>query len=239
MSKKLQKQMVYFDLISFLMALYFQTGFINLVSKDGKTITKITGLPKVDSRGQGVLLDIAIDPDFLTNKTIYWTFSEPYEKGNLTAVGKGVLFENKIDNVKIIFQATPSYNGRLHYGSRLIFDKSENLFVSTGERSDLETRPLAQDLKAYLGKILKIDKTENQQPEIHSLEIIKRNRKSSLTDTEILKVLPSIRKREIFGKPKWDPEAVMRSILSRPVKTTAGQRLLMVSNILGRPSIMV
>lgn len=135
-----------------------KTGFINLVSKDGKTITKITGLPKVDSLGQGGLLDIAIDPDFLTNKTIYWTFSEPYEKGNLTAVGKGILSGNKIDNVKIIFRATPSYNGRLHYGSRLIFDKSENLFVSTGERSDLETRPLAQDLKAYLGKILKIDK---------------------------------------------------------------------------------
>lgn len=157
-----------------------KTGFINLVSKDGKTITKITGLPKVDSRGQGGLLDIAIDPDFLTNKTVYWTFSEPYEKGNLTAVGKGVLSENKIDNVKIIFRATPSYNGRLHYGSRLVFDKSENLFVSTGERSDLETRPLAQDLKAYLGKILKIDKNgkpaagnpfignDNAQPEIFS-----------------------------------------------------------------------
>lgn len=216
-----------------------KTGFINLVSKDGKTITKITGLPKVDSRGQGGLLDIAIDPDFLTNKTVYWTFSEPYEKGNLTAVGKGVLFENKIDNVKIIFQATPSHNGRLHYGSRLIFDKSENLFVSTGERSDLETRPLAQDLKAYLGKILKIDKTENQQPEIHSLEIIKRNRKSFLTDTEIPRASPSIRKREIFGKPKWDPEAVTKLILSRPGKTTVGQRLLMVSNILGTPSIMV
>ncbi|QIY84565.1 PQQ-dependent sugar dehydrogenase [Chryseobacterium sp. NEB161] len=157
-----------------------KTGFINLVSKDGKTITKITGLPKVDSRGQGGLLDIAIDPDFLTNKTVYWTFSEPYEKGNLTAVGKGVLSGNKIDNVKIIFRATPSYNGRLHYGSRLVFDKSENLFVSTGERSDLETRPLAQDLKAYLGKILKIDKNgkpaagnpfignDNAQPEIFS-----------------------------------------------------------------------
>lgn len=157
-----------------------KTGFINLVSKDGKTITKITGLPKVDSRGQGGLLDIAIDPDFLTNKTVYWTFSEPYEKGNLTAVGKGVLSGNKIDNVKIIFRATPSYKGRLHYGSRLVFDKSENLFVSTGERSDLETRPLAQDLKAYLGKILKIDKNgkpaagnpfignDNAQPEIFS-----------------------------------------------------------------------
>lgn len=135
-----------------------KTGFINLVSPDGKYITKITGLPKVDSRGQGGLLDIVIDPDFENNQTIYWSFSEPYEKGNLTSVAKGVLSTNKVENVKIIFRATPSYEGRLHYGSRLAFDKSGNLFVSTGERSDLETRPLAQDLKTYLGKIIKIDK---------------------------------------------------------------------------------
>ncbi|WP_312769506.1 PQQ-dependent sugar dehydrogenase [Epilithonimonas sp.] len=157
-----------------------KTGFINLVSPDGKYITKISGLPKVDSRGQGGLLDIVIDPDFENNQTIYWSFSEPYEKGNLTAVGKGVLSTNKIENVKIIFRATPSYDGRLHYGSRLAFDKSGNLFVSTGERSDLETRPLAQDLKAYLGKIIKIDKngkpaagnpfigSNKAQPEIYS-----------------------------------------------------------------------
>jgi Glucose/sorbosone dehydrogenases len=135
-----------------------KTGSINLVSPDGKYVTKITGLPKVDSRGQGGLLDIVIDPDFENNQTIYWSFSEPYENGNLTSVGKGVLSTNKVENVKIIFRATPSYDGRLHYGSRLAFDKSGNLFVSTGERSDLETRPLAQDLKAYLGKIIKIDK---------------------------------------------------------------------------------
>ena len=135
-----------------------KSGYINLISKDGKSVTKITGLPKVDSRGQGGLLDIVIDPDFDKNQTIYWSFSEPYEKGNLTSVGKGVLNGNKILNSKVIFRATPSYDGRLHYGSRLAFDKTGNLFVSTGERSDLETRPLAQDLKVYLGKIIKIDK---------------------------------------------------------------------------------
>ena len=135
-----------------------KSGYINLISKDGKSVTKITGLPKVDSRGQGGLLDIVIDPEFDKNQTIYWSFSEPYEKGNLTSVGKGVLNGNKILNSKVIFRATPSYDGRLHYGSRLAFDKTGNLFVSTGERSDLETRPLAQDLKVYLGKIIKIDK---------------------------------------------------------------------------------
>ena len=157
-----------------------KTGFMNLVSQDGKKITKITGMPKVDSRGQGGLLDITIDPDFKNNKTIFWTFSEPYEKGNLTSVAKGILTSDKVENVQVIFRATPSYDGRLHYGSRLVFDKQGNLFVSTGERSDLETRPLAQNLKAYLGKIIKIDKdgkpadgnpfigNKNAKPEIYS-----------------------------------------------------------------------
>ena len=56
-----------------------KSGYINLISKDGKSVTKITGLPKVDSRGQGGLLDIVIDPEFDKNQTIYWSFSEPYE----------------------------------------------------------------------------------------------------------------------------------------------------------------
>jgi glucose/arabinose dehydrogenase len=77
-------------------------------------VTKITGLPKVDSRGQGGLLDIVIDPDFENNQTIYWTFSEPYEKGNLTSVGKGLLSGNKIVNPIVIFRATPSYDGRFY-----------------------------------------------------------------------------------------------------------------------------
>lgn len=159
-----------------------KTGFINLVSADGKTIQKIDGLPKVDYSGQGGLLDIAIDPDFATTRMIYWTFSEPFEKGNLTSVAKGKLStsENKIENPQVIFRATPSYNGNLHYGSRLVFDKDGNIFVSTGERSDEETRPLAQDNTTYLGKIVKITKDgnaaagnpfindKNAKPEIYS-----------------------------------------------------------------------
>ncbi len=157
-----------------------KSGYINLVSNDGKSVTKITGLPKVDSRGQGGLLDIVTDPDFEKNQTVYWSFSEPFEKGNLTSVGKGILSGNKITNPTVIFRATPAYDGKLHYGSRLAFDKEGNLFVSTGERSDLKTRPLAQDLTAYLGKIIKITKdgkpapgnpfsdNEKAQPEIYS-----------------------------------------------------------------------
>lgn len=137
-----------------------KSGFLLIISKDGKMISKVEGLPKVANRGQGGLLDIALDPEFQNNRMLYWTFSEPFSGGNHTAVAKGKLSddEKRIENPSIIFRATPTYDGDKHFGSRLAFDREGFLFVSTGERSDLETRPLAQNQNSYLGKILKITK---------------------------------------------------------------------------------
>lgn len=135
-------------------------GFMSVISTDGKQVSEISGFPKVDSKGQGGMLDVALDPDFKSNNIIYFSFSEPFGKGNLTSVAKGKLSEDlkSITDVKVIFRAEPSYNGDKHYGSRLVFDKDGNLFVSTGERSDRETRVYAQKTDNYLGKILKITK---------------------------------------------------------------------------------
>lgn len=141
-------------------------GYMNVVSADGKEISKIEGFPKVDSKGQGGMLDVALDPDFKTNNIIYFSFSEPYENGNHTAVAKGKLSQDlkTISEVKVIFRATPTYDGDKHYGSRLAFDKDGNLFVSTGERSDKQTRVYAQRTDNYLGKILKITKEGQPAP---------------------------------------------------------------------------
>ena len=143
-----------------------KTGYLNIVSSDGKATSKVEGLPKVDDKGQGGLLDVALDPDFANNKMIFWSFSEPVPGGNHTAVAKGKLSadERKIENPTVIFRATPTYDGDKHYGSRLEFDKDGYLFVSTGERSDLETRPYAQKQDSYLGKILKITKDGKPAP---------------------------------------------------------------------------
>ncbi|WP_185290766.1 PQQ-dependent sugar dehydrogenase [Chryseobacterium lactis] len=141
-------------------------GYMNVVSKDGKQISKVDGFPKVDSKGQGGMLDVALDPDFSTNNIIYFSFSEPFGKGNLTSVAKGNLSLDlkRISEVKVIFRAEPSYDGDKHYGSRLAFDKDGNLFVSTGERSDKVTRVYAQKTDNYLGKILKITKEGKPAP---------------------------------------------------------------------------
>ncbi|MBL7740586.1 MAG: PQQ-dependent sugar dehydrogenase [Chitinophagaceae bacterium] len=135
-----------------------KSGYMQLHDANGTLVKKISGFPSVDDRGQGGMLDAAPDPSFTKNKTIYWSFSEKYGEGNLMAVAKGQLNEaaGKIENPVVIFRATPALSSTLHFGSRLIFDKDGYLFVSTGERSELEGRVQAQWLHSGLGKIFKI-----------------------------------------------------------------------------------
>lgn len=135
-------------------------GTMRIVSADGAASAAITGIPEVDATGQGGLLGITIDPDFANNRMVYWSFSEKKSGKNLTAIAKGKLSadEKKIENAAVIYRAEPAYDGNLHYGGRILVDKEGNLIISTGERSDKETRPQAQDLKSALGKIIRITK---------------------------------------------------------------------------------
>jgi len=133
-------------------------GNMRIASQDGTLSEAITGFPEVNSAGQGGLLGVTVDPDFTNNRMIYWVFSERLPNGNLTAVAKGKLApdERTIQNVKVIYRATPASNSAAHYGGRILFDKTGNIMISTGERSNLETRPQAQSLNSSLGKIIRI-----------------------------------------------------------------------------------
>jgi glucose/arabinose dehydrogenase len=143
-----------------------KNGWMEIHNTDGSLVKKITGFPKVDDGGQGGLLDMTFDPDYSSNKMIYWSFSEKQPGGNLLAVAKGKLNEaaGKVENPVVIFRATPALNSNLHFGSRMIFDKDGNMFVSTGERSILEGRAQAQLLSSHLGKIFKITKEGKPAP---------------------------------------------------------------------------
>jgi len=133
-------------------------GTMRIATTSGTLSAPITGLPAVNAAGQGGLLGLTLDPVFSNSRIVYWTFSESTPEGNLTSVAKGKLSEDetKIENAVIVYQATPAYNGNLHYGSRIVFDRSGNLVFSTGERSDKVTRPQAQSLQSALGKVIRI-----------------------------------------------------------------------------------
>src|SRR5690554_6969724 len=85
-------------------------------TESGEVSEAITGIPAVDSRAQGGLLGLTIDPDFASNRMVYWAFTEQVKEGNHTAIAKGELSEDEktIQNVKVIYRASPSYDGIRH-----------------------------------------------------------------------------------------------------------------------------
>lgn len=137
-----------------------KAGSMRIVTTAGQVSQPITGIPQVNPAGQGGLLGVRVDPDFASNRLVYWVFSEAVSGGNVTSVAKGELSadETSIFNAQVIYRATPAYNGNLHYGGRILFDRTGHLIISTGERSDLATRPQAQQLNSSLGKLIRITK---------------------------------------------------------------------------------
>ena len=133
-------------------------GRMRIVSKDGQVGEPIAGVPEVDARGQGGLLDVALSPAFASDRTLFWSFSEPRQGGNGTSVARGVLAKDgrALEQVRVIFQAMPTYDGTMHYGSRLAFGPDGMLYVTLGDRSDFPIRPQAQRLDSHMGKTLRI-----------------------------------------------------------------------------------
>lgn len=134
-------------------------GRLRHVSAEGALSDPLTGVPEVDAQGQGGLLDVAIDPEFASNRLVYLSYAEAGRGGNGTAVARGVLSEDAtaLEDVERIFRQFPKVNGRAHYGSRLVFDNDGHLFVTLGERSAARYRVQAQDLSSHLGKIVRIN----------------------------------------------------------------------------------
>ena len=132
------------------------------VIADGKLSPPVTGLPAVDARGQGGLLDVALDPSFAKTGLVYWSFAEPRDEGaNNTAVARGKFVDDpsapRLEDVEVIYHQTPSLNSRLHFGSRLVFARDGTLLVTQGDRSITPGRMQAQQMDSGIGKFVRIN----------------------------------------------------------------------------------
>jgi glucose/arabinose dehydrogenase len=135
------------------------TGKLYVVTADGKKSPPVAGVPKVDGRNQGGLLDVELGPDHARSGLVYFTYYEPREGGNGLAVARARLVEGsppRLEGLQIVFRMQPTLESTLHAGGRLVFAPDGTLFVTLGERSILAGRVQARDLGSHLGKIVRI-----------------------------------------------------------------------------------
>ena len=135
-----------------------KAGTMRIVSAEGRVGEPLQGVPKVESGGQGGLLDVVLDPKFADNARVYWSFSEADPdggRGNSTAVARGRLDGNALRDVQVIFRQAPKFVGSAHFGSRLVFARDGRLFVTLGDR--FLRRDDSQTLDNDHGKIVRIE----------------------------------------------------------------------------------
>ena len=112
-----------------------RAGNLRIVQPDGTLGAPLKGLPEILSRGQGGLLDVALDPKFEQNRWVYMSFSEPGEDGTSgTAVARGKLAGDRLEAVEVIFSQRPKVKSNGHFGSRLVFRDDGTLFITMGDR---------------------------------------------------------------------------------------------------------
>ncbi len=142
-------------------------GRLRVVTAGGELSQPVTGLPEVDARDQGGLLDVVLDPSFAENGTIYWSYSEPRGEGNGTAVARGRLVREgtpRVDGAEVIWRMKPDLDSTKHFGSRIVWKGDGTMFITTGERSILEGRAQSQRLDSAFGKVIRI-KPDGSVPE--------------------------------------------------------------------------
>jgi aldose sugar dehydrogenase len=144
-----------------------KNGTLKLLATTGQTLGTLGGVPVVSSAGQGGLLDLALDPAFVSNQRVYFSFSESDSvnarlSGTSVARARLDLTANRLKDVTVIYRQVPKVNSSGHFGSRLVFDRNGYLFVTLGDRQSRAERGFAQDLSRGNGKVVRI--TTDGQP---------------------------------------------------------------------------
>jgi glucose/arabinose dehydrogenase len=136
-------------------------GRLRIVDAQGRIGVPITGLPKVDARGQGGLLDLQLDSEFAGNRLIYFCYSEPGEGGNSTSLARARLSPDgsQLTELQVLFRQQPKVQSSAHFGCRIVEGQRNGkadgtLYLALGER--FTRKEDAQTLNNHHGKVIRI-----------------------------------------------------------------------------------
>ena len=129
-------------------------GRLRLVSPDGRLDPRpIGGVPAVAAIGQGGLLDVALHPDFARNGWIYLSYAAHGPGGYGTEVVRARLEGHALRDAKVVFSMRPKTTTGHHFGSRLVFDRQGLLYITLGDRGEMDR---AQRLNDHAGSVIRL-----------------------------------------------------------------------------------
>ena len=118
-------------------------------------ISRIENAPEVYFAGQGGLFDVVLHPRFPENQLVYLSYAEGSRNDNGTAVARGRLSGNTLQDLEVIFRNYSRKDTPVHYGGRMAFLPDGSLLLTTGDGFDY--REAAQDIDSGLGKVLRMN----------------------------------------------------------------------------------
>ncbi len=130
-----------------------KTGRLRLFSDNALDPQAVSGLPQIAVHGQGGLLDVAVHPDFATNRLIYFSYAAKGSGGYGTEVARAKLENRKLTDLQVIFRMAPKSAKGQHFGSRLVFDRQGDLYITLGERGEKER---AQKPGDHAGSVIRL-----------------------------------------------------------------------------------
>ena len=129
-------------------------GRLRIVGKDGRLAPQaVSGLPEIAVYGQGGLLDVALHPRFSENNLIYLSYAARGDGGIGTEVARGRLAGNRLENIHVIFRQQPKGSSGRHFGSRLVFDREGFLYITLGDRGEMERAQKSDD---HAGSVIRL-----------------------------------------------------------------------------------
>ena len=139
-----------------------KAGHIFLTDQAGKK-TEVTNVPPVSFEGQNGLLDIAISPDFATDRLVYFTYAEPERSGkdvlSSLTLARAKLSEKdgkaSFDDLTVLWRQMPKSKWGQPGGIIAFSPDGKYLFLTSGDRMNPKT---AQDPKLALGKVLRFNR---------------------------------------------------------------------------------
>ena len=131
-----------------------KAGRLRLITDDVLRPEPVQGVPEVDVRNQGGLLEVVLHPQFARNNWVYLTYSKPGEGDATTALARGRFDGTRLTEVNDLFVADAWSDTGGHFGSRLAFTPDGKLFMTIGER---QQRERAQDPSDHAGTVLRLN----------------------------------------------------------------------------------